>query len=253
MPKKLFKRIMPTPERLKEHRYLRLLGDALHDGNLWHLNRHSAALAAFIGVFCAFIPVPFQMLLAAALAIGLRANLPLSVALVWISNPLTMPPLLYGSYRLGALIQGLPPKAFTLSPSALNIDLSLDQWWHGIKSSWQPLLRPLFVGGFICGLFFGGLAYSAVRISWRVMVLRNWRKRVRLRRLQPAAARARRSQEPGARAPGARAPGAPDTAARDVEVSEPGRQPASAICRSAARPPATGGPPAMPDKASPPE
>ena len=229
MPKKLFKRIMPPPEMLKNHRYLKLLGDALHDGNLWHLNRYSASLATFIGVFCAFIPVPFQMVLAAALAIAFHANLPLSVALVWISNPVTMPPIFYGSYRLGALILDLPPKAFTFELSGLNMELSLEQWWHNLKSSWQPLLRPLFVGSFVCGLFFGGLAYTAVRIAWRIMVLRNWRLRVRLRRARPADER--------------RVKAVPGKVFPDQ----------SPTCRSEALPQAADAPPARPDTALPPE
>jgi uncharacterized protein (DUF2062 family) len=38
-----------------------------------------------VGLFCAFIPVPFQMLLAAPSAIIFSANLPVSIALVWIA------------------------------------------------------------------------------------------------------------------------------------------------------------------------
>lgn len=170
MPKRVFKRIMPHPETLKNHRILSFLGDALHDGNLWHLNRHSASLAVFIGVFCAFLPIPLQMLLAACLAIMVRANLPVSVALVWISNPVTLPPILYADYRLGALIMDLPIRS-------LNMNMSLEQWKDTLLVVWRPTL----LGGFICGLFFGGLAYSMVRILWRAMVLHNWRKRVRER------------------------------------------------------------------------
>lgn len=171
MPRRLFNRIMPSPETIRQHRALKILGDALHDGNLWHLNRHSASLAVFIGIFCAFIPLPFQMVLAAALAIAFRANLPVAIALVWISNPLTMPPMFYGGYRLGALIMDLPPRSF-------SIELSLQQWLEHISVVWKPLL----LGSVICGLFFGGLAYSLVRIVWRQMVLHNWRKRCKERR-----------------------------------------------------------------------
>jgi uncharacterized protein (DUF2062 family) len=48
-----------------------------------------------VGLFCAFIPVPFQMLLAAPSAIIFSANLPVSIALVWITNPITMPPIFF--------------------------------------------------------------------------------------------------------------------------------------------------------------
>jgi len=166
MPRKFFRRIMPSREYLQDHRFLRYLGDALHDSNLWHINRHCAATAVFIGLFCAFMPIPFQMLLAAALAIALRGNLPVSVAVVWISNPVTMAPMLYGAYRIGALLMGSEPQALTLH-------LNVEDWLNEIALIWQPLL----LGSLICGLTVGGIGYASVKVIWRITVMHQWRKR----------------------------------------------------------------------------
>ena len=95
MTKKFIQRFLPDPTWIKNHQSLRFLGDWLHDPNIWHLNRRSASMAVFIGLFIAFVPLPSQMLMAAVLAVLLRVNLPLSVLLVWVSNPITMPPLFY--------------------------------------------------------------------------------------------------------------------------------------------------------------
>jgi uncharacterized protein (DUF2062 family) len=69
MPKKFMKRYLPTPEKVQSIESLRFLGDILHEPNLWHINRHSVSRAFLIGLFLSFIPMPFQMAAAAALAI----------------------------------------------------------------------------------------------------------------------------------------------------------------------------------------
>ena len=84
MPRRTIRRLLPKPHAIRDHKSLRLVSARLHDPNLWHLNRHSVSVAAFVGVFVAFIPVPMQMLIAAAGAIWLRCNITLAVALVWL-------------------------------------------------------------------------------------------------------------------------------------------------------------------------
>ena len=92
MARKFLKRFFPTPAAIKSNPALHFLGDLLHDPNLFHLNRHSVSVAFFVGIFVAFaLPIPGQMAIAAVAALYFRCNLPISVALVWITNPLTIP------------------------------------------------------------------------------------------------------------------------------------------------------------------
>ncbi|MGJ3256527.1 MAG: DUF2062 domain-containing protein, partial [Alcanivorax sp.] len=100
MPKRIFRKYLPKPDRLREHKALSFLGEVLADPNLWHINRRSLAGAAFIGVFTALLPIPLQMGLAALLAVRFHCNLPLSVVLVWISNPVTSVPVFHFTYRI---------------------------------------------------------------------------------------------------------------------------------------------------------
>ncbi|MBD2859069.1 DUF2062 domain-containing protein [Spongiibacter sp. KMU-158] len=166
MARKFFKRWLPAPEKMREHPSVRVFGSLLHDPNLWHLNRRSVTLAFFIGLFIAFVPIPTQMLLSALVAIMLRANLPLSVMLVWITNPVTMPAMFYFTYKIGALLLGLPHKTFVFELS-----------WTWIHNELIELWQPFLLGCFVCGLFCGLLGASSIHVLWRVNVIRRWRKR----------------------------------------------------------------------------
>src|SRR5690554_7967531 len=101
MPRELLKRYLPTPERIKRARSLRFLGTILHDPQLWHITRHSVARPMACGLFVTILPLPMQLLLADFLAISVRANLPLTVSLVWLANPTTMPPAFLAHYQIG--------------------------------------------------------------------------------------------------------------------------------------------------------
>src|SRR6056297_1495040 len=108
MPKKTLKSIVPSAARIRSIGALGILGEWIYAGNLWHINRYSASMAFFVGLFVAFLPIPGQMLVAAVLAILLKCNMPLSVGLVWITNPVTMPAVYFLAYKVGAIIIDAP-------------------------------------------------------------------------------------------------------------------------------------------------
>jgi len=63
----------------------------MSDPELWHLTRRSVSAAIGVGLFLSMVPLPGQMPLAAVLALRYRFNLPVVIAAVFVTNPLTMP------------------------------------------------------------------------------------------------------------------------------------------------------------------
>lgn len=173
MPKKFIKRHMPDHNTVREHRYLQIFGDLLHDPNLWHLNRRSASGAFAVGLFMAFMPVPFQMFLAAGTAIMTRVNLALSVALVWLTNPLTMAPIFYFAYKLGAWLLNVPPREF-------HFQLSNEWLMAELGASWGPLL----LGSLVLASASAVAGFSLIRGLWRLRLVRHLhrKKQARARR-----------------------------------------------------------------------
>ena len=171
MPKDFIKKYLPDPEKMKTHKSLAFMGEVLHEPNLWHLNRHSVTKAFAIGLFWGCIPMPFQMVVAALMAVRLNANLPLSVSLVWFSNPVTMPPIFYFEYLIGAWLLDMPAKA-------LEYELSI-QW---ISSKLYEVGFPMMLGAVLFGAFLSATGYFLIKEVWRRSVLRKWRIRQASRR-----------------------------------------------------------------------
>ncbi len=168
MPKKIFKKYMPDPEKLKKQKSLQFLGDRLHEPNLWHLNRRSVSLAFAVGLFAAWIPTPGQMAIAAVAAFYFRANLPISVALVWITNPITMPAMFYFAYYIGVLLLGGD------TPGA-DFEFSLES----ILSSLGDIGAPFLLGCLVLGIVSSLLGYFGISLYWRYNVSKQWRNRKR--------------------------------------------------------------------------
>ena len=166
MPRRLLHRFIPDPARFRQHRSLRFLGPLLNRPNLWHMNRRSVARAVGVGIFSALMPIPMQMILAAMLAVLFRANLPISVSLVWLTNPVTMPPVFYCTYKLGGWILDLPPRRL---PDQLT--------WEWISREMATLWQPLMLGSVVAGIVLGVLAYALTLLYWRWKVKRQWRRR----------------------------------------------------------------------------
>jgi len=166
MPKKLIKKYMPDPEKLKQQKSLQFLGDRLHEPNLWHLNRNSVSLAFAVGLFAAWIPTPGQMAIAAVAAFYFRANLPISVALVWVTNPLTMPPMFYFAYVVGlwSLGESTPGEGFEFTLESMMASLG-------------DIGGPFLFGCLILGVISSLAGYFGMRLFWRYHVSQQWKSR----------------------------------------------------------------------------
>ncbi len=173
MPKSRLSRYLPTPSEIRENPALKPVAHLLHSNEIWHINRRSVSGAVFIGLFCAFLPIPMQMVVAAGFAIAAQCNLPIAVALVWITNPLTIPPMFYFAYRLGAWLLGTQ-----ITVDAVELDL---RWlWDNLGNIGYPLL----VGSIVCGWVAGLTGYIIARVTWRFHVIARLRERRLRRRLR---------------------------------------------------------------------
>jgi uncharacterized protein (DUF2062 family) len=187
MSRKHIQRHLPDPERILQLRALGPLRHRLATPGLWQLNRRSASGAVLVGLYCAFMPVPLQMLLAAAIALTMEINLPLCLAVVWVSNPLTVVPMFYIAYVLGCLLLGQPlPDHAAVQQLLVYSREHITGWFHHVDYTQAELplkLAPLLLGTQVAGLLAGMTGYVGMRLYWRWHVVRAWqvRRAARLR------------------------------------------------------------------------
>lgn len=113
----------------------------------------SIARGGAMGMWIALTPtVGIQMLLVAVLAVPLRCNVPVAIAMVWISNPLTVVPLYFGFYWLGALMLGRDSAGYEhvaeslVSCFAMVQDVGLLQ---ALEKLGDEILWPMTVGSLV--------------------------------------------------------------------------------------------------------
>ena len=144
------------------------LKNRLSDPTLWHLNRRTAAGGIAVGLFISWIPVPLQMIVAAFIAAVLRVHVPLSVVMVWFTNPLTIVPLLYAARYAGSTILQQPP-------GTNAIELSLPGFFSSLTQA-GPVLAT---GALFCAILTALFGYLITSMVWRWSAMRRWRQRIR--------------------------------------------------------------------------
>jgi uncharacterized protein (DUF2062 family) len=97
-----FKRHIPSRETIDSYRILRPFAKQLRHPELWHMNARSVprgvALGLGVGVIIPFMHVVLAMLL----AIPVRANVVIAGAFTLVVNPITIPPMYWAAYHIGA-------------------------------------------------------------------------------------------------------------------------------------------------------
>jgi len=161
-----YKKYLPTREQLREIKSLHWLGDVIFESNLWHFNRHSVSYAVLIGSICCFLPIPFQMIPGVLVSIVIKCNVPIAIAIIWISNPITMGPMMYFAYRVGLIMLGR-------DSGTVGIEFNVEWLLSQIEFIWQPLLLGCFTSGLVMGL----AGFALVRLYWRWKISQYWIKR----------------------------------------------------------------------------
>ncbi len=151
--------LRPLPRRANVHRYPVIrwfAGRAKRYPFLWSFGRANVLPALYGGMVLSLLPLyGFQFLLAFGLALLLRANLTIIVALQFITNPFTIVPI-YGATTL------------------LGVKLMT---WAGVAPDMPKALfyaNALFVGGVVAGLVCAAIADLAWRLAaWEARVFRS--------------------------------------------------------------------------------
>ena len=141
----------------------------------------SIARGAALGIWVALTPtVGVQMFLVTVLALPLRANIPIPLALVWVSNPFTVIPMYYSYYWLGTVVLGIETRGYRALAASFGeqIKAIADQsLLTGLGILGAEVLWPLAVGSVIIATV---LAIPAYQIGLRLAA----RRRARMLREQ---------------------------------------------------------------------
>lgn len=174
----LIRKNMPTREQLEGNRWTRGLAKR-HE--LWRFTRRSVprgvAVGLLVGIF-ALIP-GIQIIGAALLCVPGRGNIPIAVAMTFLSNPLTTPLILVVSAMIGNFM-GFRADAGMVY-EMIQHEASLSEWARWFLSDAAP---ALLVGLAILSVVAASLGYVIAGMIWRPLVARR-----RKRRLSAALAR----------------------------------------------------------------
>lgn len=150
-------RHFPRIKHLRGSWLHRWVGDRLLDPVLWAPEREPMARGFAVGGFLSMLPIPFQSLPAATVAIAGRMNVPAALVGCWVTNPVTMGFIWYVQLRVGFFLLGRE------SPWRLLREHSV---WEVVKMSPWPML----VGTVVTAPFAAVICYFFARICYDLII-----------------------------------------------------------------------------------
>lgn len=183
MARRFVRRFLPDRGKL-ESGLPRWVTRVLLSPQLWHLNRHSVSRGLAIGMFWAWIPMPMQSVPAVLCAIAMRGNVLLTYAACWLSNPFTMVPWVWISYRIGLAVTGAAPMGNVVQEirqlfeavSEQGFLAGLRQGWEYVTSNFH-VVWVFYVGSIVFAILTSLTTYVLIQWWWRWNLVRRWRRR----------------------------------------------------------------------------
>ena len=154
--KSILKKYSPKRENIN----LGWLNKHLTDPELWKWNKKTIAKAFAIGLFCTFLPIPGHTILVAILSMMLSANILLSILVVWVSNPITMIPIYYFTYKIGASIIGI------------EIDPEFEFSFGYLMDNLGSATLAMWIGGLITSIVAAILGYFSIISIYKYKALK---------------------------------------------------------------------------------
>lgn len=143
---------MPRRRHLKGGWLHRLLGERLFAPELWRFSKHEVAAGLALGLFIGFTPtMGVQFFLTVLAAYFLRVNIPVALAGVLVTNPVTAPIIYPLEYQIGIFLAG-PAEPAQLEGGKLIAFLG-----HA---------KPLWAGSLVVAIAMAVAGYGAVRLLW---------------------------------------------------------------------------------------
>ncbi len=151
----------PLPRRSNIHKYpiLKWFSETAYKRSyLWSFRGRNIVPALFWGVWIAMLPVVgLQMLVVFFLAMVVRANLPIIIALQWISNPFSMGPIYFADYQIGMIFFRLVGIKYEKN-KLLSAEFNWSDFSFSDLNNLLDTFPPMFVGGSIIGISLGVIA-----------------------------------------------------------------------------------------------
>ena len=113
--------------------------------------------------------VGLQMLVVFFLAIIVRANLPIIIALQWISNPFSMGPIYFADYQIGRIFLHLVGIKYEKN-KLLSAEFNWSDFSFSDLKNLLDTFPPMFVGGSVIGISLGVVSvflYKLVSKSYK--------------------------------------------------------------------------------------
>lgn len=168
----LIRKNMPTREQLAGNRWTRPLA---RRQELWRFTRRSVprgvAIGLLVGIF-ALIP-GIQMIGAALMCVPGRGNIPVAVAMTFLSNPATTPLILILSAIIGNFL-GFHADTATVY-AMVERGAAIEEWARWFFSDAAP---AVLVGLVVLSVVAASLGYVIAGMIWRPIVARRRKRRL---------------------------------------------------------------------------
>jgi hypothetical protein len=156
-------RFLKHPRKLRQSPARRWFARHFLDKRVWKPTQHTLSGGMAVGMFITLQLLPIQTPTAIILAAIFRVNIPIAIALCWVSNPVTVPFMAWLEYAIGKWVLALYTTVPT-SPFPKHLPESIVEAWIVLKEHAPVML----VGGILLGAVVSLISYIATWGCWEI-------------------------------------------------------------------------------------